>query len=114
MEKDPTQQPVEPVAQPSGKVCNCNDPYKTEVCPVHFSEVQKDLTSRAMIITDADMVSNDVRSWSGFTYTCQKCGADSIMYMMKHCGNCGTPVLLQSQKLTLHINNIQEKMKDGI
>lgn len=94
-------------------LCNCNDPYKTEVCPVHCKEVKEDLTSKSMVITDANLVSGDIRSWSGYTFTCQKCGADSIMYMMKFCGNCGTPAIIQSQKLTLHINKIQEKMRDG-
>lgn len=95
--------------------CTCNDAYATALCPIHFSPeaVAQMKSQEVMVITDADMVEGQVRRWEGYAFTCRSCGQDAIMFNMKHCGNCGTKVQLQSDLFTAQIRALQERIKNG-
>ena len=82
-------------------VCNCEDEYRTSLCPVH----DKDRSiSHAVIITDEMLHKDELRQWIGLTYQCPKCKKYSIMDFMNYCGNCGAEVKLHSRRLTNLIN----------
>lgn len=92
---------IEVTAEDIANGCNCNDQYKTGPCPVHSKILE--LSSKT-VVTDKDLVSGKYRRWEGLTFTCPKCGMESIMYMQKFCGNCGTAVQIESKELTEAIN----------
>lgn len=88
--------------------CNCNDPYKTHPCPIHFQNKKKEaIQKEAVIIGDDKLL--DIRSWVGHVFSCPACGHPSIMHFGNYCMNCGLHVLIQSKKVTESI----EKMMRG-
>lgn len=95
-------------AEDNSKKCNCNDQFKTQPCPVHFNQ-KKELN--CVIVTDSDMVQEEIRQWVGYTYICPKCKEASILDFMKFCGNCGVEISLQSVKLTNFINELSKRGK---
>lgn len=92
-------------------VCNCDDEFKTGACPIHYDQDAADKYNNRVIITDDNMVPEEIRQWAGYAYICPECGESSILDMMKYCGNCGIEVHIRSKKLTSFINKLMEKNK---
>lgn len=94
--------------------CNCNDEFRSKPCPVHFIQNKKkekrgvDENGR-IIVTDDDMVKDEIRQWAGFVYECPVCEKPFIMDTMSFCGNCGVEVIFQSVKLTNFIKELSKR-----
>lgn len=89
-------------------ICNCNDEFKTEPCPVHSKGVKID---NSVILTDVNLVPEQYRRWEGLVFKCPKCQNDSIMDFSKFCGNCGIKVKVRSKILTDVINKLTQDNK---
>lgn len=89
-------------------ICNCNDEFKTEACPVHNKGLKVETNA---IITDADLVLEQYRRWEGLVFKCPKCKEESIMDFHKFCSNCGTEVIIKSKILTDVINKLTQENK---
>lgn len=103
----------------SGKTelrCNCNDPYRTEVCPIHCKEkpdMAKIRGDMASVVGDQHLIPDEIGQWMGYAFKCPKCGKPAIMDFMHFCGNCGARILIQSKKVTEFINQLQESYNNG-
>lgn len=93
------------------KKCNCNDEFKTETCPIHYNNDVDKFNKEVVVISDDNMVEEQIRQWAGYAYYCPRCGEASILDIMKYCGNCGVGIVLQSAKLTAFINELTERNK---
>lgn len=93
--------------------CTCNDPYVTEVCPVHTRILHEPAENRPAVVTDMELVEGDTRQWAGFCFNCPRCGTPAIMSFMKHCGECGSKIIIQSDKVTSFVRQLQEKYNAG-
>jgi predicted RNA-binding Zn-ribbon protein involved in translation (DUF1610 family) len=102
---DPTLQLLED-AEPA--VCNCNDEFKTTVCPVHSTVPTQEA---GMIVMDEHMVEEEVRPLIGYCFNCPNCKEPSILDMMKYCPACGKRIILRSHKVTAFINQVQGDKK---
>jgi ribosomal protein L37E len=90
------------------KKCSCHDEFKTEVCPIHFKIPDED-DKEVIIITDEHLVPEEMRQWNGYAYKCPKCGQETILHLMKYCGNCGIGLIIKSAKLTSFIEELTER-----
>lgn len=94
--------------------CTKNDEWQVAICkcPDCASEIAKQLhygASDPVIITDKDLVTDKIRSWSGFVFKCPNCGEEAIMPPGKGCMNCLTAVTIQSNEVTDYIKSLNPK-----
>lgn len=86
-------------------VCNCNDEFKTGLCPIHHKDKQ---IIKDMIITDELLIPDEIKQIKGLSFKCPKCGEESLMHFYEYCPNCGVKVIIQSKRLTELINAAQK------
>jgi len=100
-------------------VCNCNDEFITEPCPVHamMPDPEMSLYSKdAVVITDADAdpaIYGDYATLEGYRFICPKCKVPSIMHnpeLAEMCIKCGMKVIIRSKRVTDHLRRM---MKQG-
>lgn len=91
--------------------CTCFDQYRSKPCPLHSDVIENPYDKKNFIITDANMVREKVRQWTGYTYICPRCGEASVMEFMNYCGACGAEVKIHSDILTAAIDekNLEQK-----
>lgn len=87
--------------------CTWFDEFKTEPCPAQLAN-KKDM-QKGVVVTDSEMVADEIRQWIGYTFKCPVCEEESILDIMKFCGNCGTRVIIKSHKVTAYINQLAAK-----
>ena len=90
-------------------LCTCHDEFKVLPCPVHYDQEAEDKYNNRVVITDDNMVPEEIRQWAGYCFICPRCGESAIMDMMHHCGNCGVEVVVQSKKVTDFVNKLMER-----
>jgi len=62
-----------------------------------------------IILTDEDLISPKPVQWVGMGFRCKDCGSFAVLHYMKHCGECGAVVSVQSRAATEYVDNLQEK-----
>lgn len=94
------------------KRCTCDDKWQTKVCPVCFKDHDEN-HENVVVVTDDNIVPEKIRQWTGYAYKCPKCGQETILHLMKYCGNCGVGLIIKSAELTSFINKLNESNKGG-
>lgn len=102
-----------PDAELGSPGCTCTNKHVTELCPVHCKMMHEPPENRPVVITDAELVDGDTRQWAGFCFNCPRCGTPAIMQFMKHCGECGAKIIIQSDKVTSYVRKLQENYNNG-
>lgn len=87
--------------------CTCNDQFVTTICPACYPEGAITADDRPMIVTDAQLVPEEIRQWQGYAFVCLSCDEPAILDFMKYCGNCGSEVVVQSHKVTAFVRKLQ-------
>lgn len=90
--------------------CTCNDPYRTDVCPVHCPIAHAPAENRPTVLTDDDLVLKiDMGiKWKGIPFTCPNCSKPAILHFMDFCGACGERVIKDSDSVRRFVDNQQE------
>jgi hypothetical protein len=78
-------------------ICNCNDEFRTEPCPVHHKDIKID---KDIILTDNELIPEQYGRWEGLIFMCPQCGKPAVMDFSKFCANCGVKVRIHSKILT--------------
>ena len=97
--------------------CTKDDEYKTSPCTCaacisaeNTSGIEKQpYVQKGVVVTDNDLVPNEIVQWVGYTFICPSCGKPSILDMMNYCPNCGIRALIRSHKVTDFINKLELK-----
>lgn len=91
--------------------CTKNDKFKTVPCCCPDCENNTDYTQKGVVVTDNDMVTEEIRQWVGFTFKCPACRKDSIIDFVKFCPECGVKVIIRSHKVTAFITQLEAGRK---
>jgi len=92
----------------SKPICNCNDEFITQVCPIHFkSNNSNNYGSNDIVLTDAHMTSTTLSPFWGYKFICPNCTLDSILNYFNYCPNCGNKITIQSKTLTALLKQVK-------
>ena len=88
--------------------CNCDDEFRTEMCPIHDITEPKKYIESAITITDDHMCPEMIVKWVGHAFICPGC-SNYILHNFKYCAGCGCKVTIKSAIVTKVINNMADK-----
>lgn len=91
--------------------CTCNDEFATVVCPVHH-EAKSKVEEEILIVTDDQLISNEMGVYRGYIFMCPGCGEPGIMAndaLGKSCTKCKRDVLIRSKIVTETIRKIEKQ-----
>ena len=95
------------------KKCTCQTEqgqpleFRTELCPIHDSNIIDSYSENSVIITDGHLLNKDVLPWYGHVFVCPKC-EHHVMHHMKFCGGCGVKTIIHSKIVTDQINKMRD------
>lgn len=91
------------------QVCNCNDEFVNEPCPVHFPKSQERFADEEIIITDKLLVSQKPTNVVDHRFLCPVCNQATLVRLSRYCQFCGVKVKIQSAVVSKYIRDFHQK-----
>ena len=90
--------------------CNCKDEFRTTPCPIHDKDIPLNYKSKKSLITDVNMIPEQIVTWTGYGFVCPECKAQ-ILHNFKFCAGCGRELVIQSKIVTNYIKTYLQQVR---